>query len=298
MFTEWFILATCILSILISISFILFVIFATSIHSISIALTCHSSIVTIMTNIVLLETAVCMQIFNKENTLWCQVNAYCLQVSLILVYHSYYLQAFHRFTSVVYHNNVALRTYHIFVIILILQWLFAWFYPFRLFKLGLFTYNSAINICHLDWNVTHELFLLLSVEYLIPLIIDAYFYISVIKHAHLHIAHMIHPSISHHRHEIIISQEQRRIKREFKMLKRIILVYLALVTMNSPSLIQTIMAAIDSQDNLTLEYSYRITLVFLSCMLLLISIFQFALTSSVKTLIQESLRRRTNQVYA
>ncbi|CAF2714462.1 unnamed protein product [Rotaria sp. Silwood2] len=297
MLIEWLILVTSILSILISISFVLFVIFASSIHSASIALTCHSSITVIMANTFLLLNAIFMLKINLENNLWCEINAYCFQVSLILIYHSYYLQAFHRFTSVVYHHTIYFRTYHIFLAILILQWIFAWFYPFRLLKLGLFTYNPIINACHLNWNLSFELFLLLSIEYFIPLIIDAIFYISVIKHAHLHIAQITHHSHSQHRNQIIISQEQRRINREFKMLKRIIIFYLALVIMNFPSLILTIISAVDLQHSISLEYSYKIILVFISCILLLISIFQFILTPSVKTLIHDFIKRRTNQVF-
>ncbi|CAF4304558.1 unnamed protein product [Rotaria sp. Silwood2] len=297
MLIEWLILVTSILSIFISISFVLFVIFASSIHSASIALTCHSSITVIMANTFLLLNAIFMLKINLENNLWCEINAYCFQVSLILIYHSYYLQAFHRFTSVVYHHTIYFRTYHIFLAILILQWIFAWFYPFRLLKLGLFTYNPIINACHLNWNLSFELFLLLSIEYFIPLIIDAIFYISVIKHAHLHIAQITHHSHSQHRNQIIISQEQRRINREFKMLKRIIIFYLALVIMNFPSLILTIISAVDLQHSISLEYSYKIILVFISCILLLISIFQFILTPSVKTLIHDFIKRRTNQVF-
>ncbi|CAF0810208.1 unnamed protein product [Rotaria sordida] len=298
MFIEWFILITCILSAFISISFVIFVIFASSIHSISIALTCHSSITVIIANIVLVLTTIFMLKINFENNnLWCQIDAYCFQVSLILIYHSYYLQAFHRFSSVVYHHNVYFRTYHIFLGILILQWIFAWLYPFRLLKFGLFTYNPIINACHLDWNLSHELFLLLSIEYLIPLIIDAVLYTSLIKHSHLHIAQITHHSVTQHRNQIIISQEQRRIKREFKMLKRILIFYLALVIMDFPSVILTIIAAIDSHDSISLQYSYKIILVLISCILLMISICQFILTPSVKTLIHDYIKRRTNQVF-
>ncbi|CAF2987152.1 unnamed protein product [Rotaria sp. Silwood2] len=108
-----------------------------------------------------------------------------------------------------------------------------------------------------------------------------------------------HPPSTHsqHRNQIIISQEQRRINREFKMLKRIIIFYRALVIMNFPSLILTIISAVDLQHSISLEYSYKIILVFISCILLLISIFQFILTPSVKTLIHDFIKRRTNQVF-
>ncbi|CAF3831282.1 unnamed protein product [Rotaria sp. Silwood1] len=298
MLIEYLILVTCILSILLSISFILFVIFASSIHSVSMALTCHSSITVIIANICLLLMGIFMLKINLNNNFSCQVIAYCFYVSLILIYHSYYLQAFHRYSSVVYHNKIYFRTYHIFLFILILQWIFAWLYTFRLLKINLFIYNPIINICHLNWNLFYELFLFLLIEYFIPLIIDAFFYISVIKHAHLHIAQITHHSHSQHRNQIIISQEQRRIKREFKMLKRIIIFYLALVIMNFPIVILTIIAATNSQTiQISLEYSYKIILAFISCILLLISIFQFILTPSVKTLIHDFIKRRTNQVF-
>lgn len=297
MLIEYLILVASLLSICIASSFVIFVTCASSIHSVSIALTCHSTITIIITNIFLFLTSVFMLNTNIHNNLWCQINAYCLQASLILIYHSYYLQAFHRFSSVVYHHTVFFHTYHIYLAILILQWIFAWLYPLRLFIGGLFTYNSAIHLCHLNWTLSYEILLLLLFQYLIPLIIDACFYVSLLKHSHLHITHLTHQSISQHRNKIIVSQEQRRIKRELKMLKRIIIIFLALFSMNFPSFILTIIAATRSKDYISLDYSYRIVLLFIACILLTISVCQFILTPTVKTLIHDFIQRRTNRVW-
>ncbi|CAF1599339.1 unnamed protein product [Rotaria magnacalcarata] len=296
MFIEHFIILASALSICISIGFIVFVICASSLHSMSIALTCHSTVTIIITNIFLLLTAVFMLNTNLQNNLWCQINAYCVQVSLILIYHSYCLEAFHRFAFIVHHNNVYFHGYHIFFAIIICQWIFAWLYPFRLLLLGLFTYDSTIRLCHINWDLSLELFALLAVQYLIPLIIDVLCYVLVIKHAHLHIIEMTLHRTSQKRQPIVVCQEQRRMKREFKMLKRIIIIFLVLFMMNFPSLVLIIIASIDWNASMSIDYTYRIILLNMSCILLLISIFQFILTPTVKTLIHDFWKRRKNQV--
>ncbi|CAF1376452.1 unnamed protein product [Adineta ricciae] len=272
-------------AILLGIFFLLIIILDQTSHTLPMILTANSCLTQICFAIVLLL----MTIFMLENDLkqryyydlYCIIRGYLSYATCTAMNYSFLLQAIYRYILVIYPLNVCWQSIKIQLLLIAATWLFSYLYPLAFVFTNDITYNVNNQLCQIPLRLSFPLLFVISNGYLGPVLIIQLIYLKLVRHV---------KQIS--RNVITTRNNLPRLRRELKMVRRIVTITTILVVLGLPYTSFLFISFFTEP----VKYYYRISAIFTNPSLIFIMIALFQFTESLKLFILRKMNIRTETV--
>lgn len=153
---------------------------------------------------------------------WCYIRGYFAFAFFCAIYWSYVLQAIFRLFRVVFYREKRLQSFKLFLFMIIAQWLLAFIIFLLYYLLNVFAYIPSMYHCQVPFTNIFGFLSMLICLYILPMSIVFIIYIYIVKY--------IRRTAQTQQHRKSANQ------RDALVLKRILLLVLALLTLGIPTL--------------------------------------------------------------
>ncbi|CAF4069751.1 unnamed protein product [Adineta steineri] len=274
-----------IIAIGLSICSLLIIIFDTTCHTLPMMLVANSSLTQILFATVLLM----MTIFSLENDikqryyydLFCIIRGYLSYASCTAMNYSFLLQAIYRYIIVFYPINLFWQSKRIQMLLVVVTWMFSYIYPFAFIFTGDITYNSSNQLCQIPLHLSFSLLFVIFNGYLGPVVAIQIIYLKLVRYV---------KEIS--KQAITTRNNLPRIRRELKMVRRIVTITAILVILGLPYTSFLFMSFFTEPPT----YYYRISSIFTNPSLIFIMIALFQFTDPLKSFVLRKINFRRETV--
>jgi 7 transmembrane receptor (rhodopsin family) len=254
-------------------------------YTIPLLLIAHSCLTEVMLAIVMFTMAV----FTLHNDLkqiqyqdtYCVSRGYMSYVVTILQNFSYLLQAFYRYHTVVYPNRIFCRSWRFQAFLISLIWIFAFLCPVPFVMKNEIKYNVDNQICQMPLQLSILTIYLSFCIYVVPISLIMLIYVKLIVY------------VQRMNRQVTTVNKSRRLERELKMVRRIVILVISLTTLGFPYAVFMINAFFSSPP----KYHFRIAFLFIDVSLVFVMCAMFQFTGSIKTFIKGKIINRANTIF-
>lgn len=269
--------------VLISFLFILLILFDKKSRSVSTMLLSNS----LISELIFASVMLSMSIFTLENDIkkleyednLCIFRGYMSYSISSVRSHSYLLQSIYRYISVIYPSNSFYQTYHFQFILICLTWFLSLIHPLPFILTKQIKYNVNNQVCHMSLNNSFYIFYTCFFAYLNPITIIIIIYFKLVRYVQ-RMTRIITPV-----------NQLLRIKRELKMVRRIIILLFVLITLGLPYTIFFFISFFTNPPIYHFRFAFLSVDVSLACVI--IALFQF--TYPIKSFLLQKFNQWTNQ---
>ncbi|CAF1378834.1 unnamed protein product [Adineta ricciae] len=290
--TEWLIpvdilkifCANCVL--LISIIFLLGIIFDKACHTIPMALVFNSCLSTLFFSLVLIGTLICTLINDFKRITYqdslCTFRTYLTYVAYTIINYSFLLQAIHRYVVVVYPLRLFFQSKQTQIVAISCTWLCAFVYPFVFIFNGEIIYDDYNQMCRLRFDLSFSVIYAGCFAYIIPITIIVILYIGLVRH------------VQGMNLRITCSNTLHRAHQQLQMIQRIVLIVMILLTTGLPYVVFITLSFVDHRW----KYFLRVADLFVSISMILVLIALYQCTEPLQKAMKNIIQRHTNTVVA
>ena len=259
--------------VLLASTFFLIVLLTESCRSVPILLALNSFISEALFGLVMFSMALFTlkndtQRIRREDSL-CIVRGYMSYALSAVRSHSYLLQSIYRYITIVHPSDLFWQSSRLQIILICITWLISMVHPLPFLFTGQITYNADNQVCHMPLQKYHFIFYTCFFAYLNPITIIVVIYVKLVQYVQ-DMNRLVTPT-----NQLI------RAQRELKMVRRIVLLVIVLVTLGLPYTIFFIVSLVTDPP----KYHFRIAFLFVDIALACVMVAVFDFTDPIKTFI-------------
>lgn len=266
-------------------AFVVIIILDKPSHTIPLMLVAHSCLTEVMVGSVMFSMAVFM-FHNDLNQIHYQ-DTYCISrgfmsyVVTILQNFSYLLQAFYRYHTVVYPNRILCQSWRFQAFLVSFIWILGFVCPIPFVMKNEIKYNVDNQICQMPLQLSFLTIYVSFCVYVVPISLIMLIYIKLIFY------------VQQMNKQVSTVNASLRLKRELKMVRRILILVISLTTLGLPYALFMVIAFFASPP----KYHFRIAYIFVDVSLVFVVCAMFQFTDSVKTFIMRKIINRANTIF-
>ncbi|CAF1359120.1 unnamed protein product [Adineta steineri] len=250
--------------------FLLIIIFDKTCRTVSMILLCNSFLSEIIFACVMLS----MVIFTLQNDIkqishqdpHCIFRGYMSYAISAVRSHSYLLQSIYRYIKVVYPSQRFFQSAHFQILLICLTWIISIIHPFPFLFTNQITYNNHNQVCHMALHLYPFIFYTCFLAYLNPITMIIIIYFKLVRYIQ-EMSKVVTPV-----------NQLLRAQRELKMVRRIVLLVIVLITLGLPYTIFFFMSFFTYPP----QYHFRIAFLFVDVSLVFVIIALFEFTDPIK----------------
>jgi hypothetical protein len=255
--------------------------------------TCHTVPMMLIANSCLAELVfgsdvLGMAVFTFQNDLkqiqyqdsLCVFRGYLSCIAVALQNYSYSLQAIYRYIAVVYPTRLFWQSAKFQGFLICLTWIFGLLCPIPYILTNQIKYNVNNQICQMPLRLSFLTIYNALCIYMIPISLIILIYFKLVRYV---------KEISKH---VTPVNTLFRAERELKMVRRIVILVVGIVTIGFPYAIFIFVSFFTSPP----KYHFRIAYIFVDVSLAFVMIVLFQFTEQLKTSIKQAISRRTNAI--
>jgi len=257
--------------------------------------TCHTIPMMLITNSCLSELIFSINlliagIFSIKNDLkrleyedsFCIFRCYMGYSACGIMNYSYLLQALYRYIIVIYPTRLFYQSRKIQILLIFITWIIGFLYPIVFISTNEIIYNVDNQICYLPFRFTFSIIYAAHCIYIIPVTLIIFIYYKLVRYVHQMSKHVKH------------SNALFRAQKQLKMIRRIVILVMILLTLGIPDTLFIILSFVNSEP----IYNLRIDVIFIGISLIFVIIALFQFTDPLKTSLIKRIKRRSNIVVA
>lgn len=275
----------CSISIIIlSILYLLIILFDKTCHTIPMILIANSC----LSEFLFAGDILWMNIFALENDLkqiiyedsLCSFRGYLSYSLCALQDYSYLLQAIYRYIIVVYPSNLFWQAKRTQLILIGVTWILAFtlYMPFLI--VGEFVYNIHSQICQMHLRLSFQVLFAANTIYIMPVLMTVFIYFKLVRY------------IRQMGKRVIPTYTLSRAQRELKMVRRIVILVGILVITCFPYEIFVVMSFFTQPP----KYHFRLAFISINLSILFVMIALFQFTDPLKTSMKKIINNQLNTV--
>ncbi|CAF0868559.1 unnamed protein product [Didymodactylos carnosus] len=283
-----------IIAIVVALLFIFIVAFNRQTHSVANLLACHSSIAEIMFSLTTLNIAI--QMYQKDIASItpmsnsdiaypsCFFWGWMIYVSATLQDYSYAIQAFYRYMCVVYKSKSFLQSYRLYIVVIAIHWMFAFLTQLPYYVLAQIKYDNFNHLCQVAIRNSGLIMYIDTVVYIFPVSVVVFVYYKLVVY--------VRTISNQSKLSSVPSIALFQAKRELKMVRRIIVLILILITCGFPYTVFNVIGFVADPP----RYHFRVSITFITLSSALVMIAMFLQTRNVKDVLFNFIGYKTNRI--
>lgn len=212
---------------------------------------------------------------------FCVSRGFMGYVVTFLQNYSYLLQAIHRYITVVHSNRIFWQSARFQGFLICLTWVCGFICTIPYVITGEIKYNVDNQICQMPLQLSFLMIYNALCVYLIPVSLIMLIYLKLVLH------------VREASRQIIPTNASLRLKRELKMVRRIVILVMGITTIGFPYALFIFISFFTSPPT----YHFRIAYIFVDASLVFVMSAMFQFTEPVKTLIMRKIDERANTIF-
>jgi hypothetical protein len=210
----------------------------------------------------------------------CIFRGYFGYVVTVLQNYSYSLQAIYRYITVVYPTSLFCQSVRFQAFLICLIWIFGFVCPIPYILTNEIKYNVDNQACQMPLRLSFLTIYNALCVYMIPIALIIFIYFKLVRYV---------KEMSKH---VTPVNTLFRAERELKMVRRIVILVVGIITTGFPYAIFVFMSFFTSPP----KYHFRIAYIFVDVSLAFVLIALFQFTEQLKTSIKKAISRRINPI--
>jgi len=219
------------------------------------------------------------QIYYQDPT--CIFRGYLAYAATGIFNYSFLLQGIYRYAIAVYPTHLLWRTVKIQILPICITWIFGFIYPLAFMFTGDITYNYDNQICQIPLRLSFSLIFVICNAYLIPVWVIQLIYFKLVRYVKEMSGRVT-----------TTGNSLSRIKRELKMVRRIVFIVTILVILGLPYTVFIFMSFFTDPP----KYHFKIAGLFINSAVLLVMIALFLFTDPLKSSVFKRINLRPETV--
>ena len=270
-------------AVILALLYLLALLFDKTLHTVPMLLVANSC----LCELVFASDMLAMAIFTLQNDRkqtryhdsLCVFRGFLGYIATNLQNYSYFLQALYRYLTVVYPNRFFFQSATFQLILIVAMWIWAILHPLPFLLLNEIVYTVDSQICQMVLRFSFLAIYNALFVYTVPISLTIFVYIKLVRYVQEMFKH------------VIPANTKKRAERELRMVRRIVILVLGVVTTGFPYAVFIFMSLFTVPP----RYHFRIAYIFVNVSLAFVMIALFQFTEQLKaSLIRKWLRLRVH----
>ncbi|CAF1179998.1 unnamed protein product [Rotaria sordida] len=211
---------------------------------------------------------------------FCSFRGYIGYAACSIQNFSYLLQSIYRYIIVIYPNRLFFQSIRFQLFLISCTWIFGFIYPIAFLFTDQIIYNINNQICQLPLQLSFSVIFIASWAYIIPVSLTMFIYFNLLRYV---------KEISK---RVISVNRLSRVKRELKMVRRIVVLVMILFTLCFPYTMFIFLSFFTDPP----KYHFRIAYIFIDVSFLFVIIALFQSTDPLKKSVMNKINKRPNRI--